>query len=290
MFRKANAIAREFVGPVVISSCKTDGSCSAGIASYVVINSDGWIATAWHIIERLQWLIQDRDSYKALIEKRDELQADAALDPKAQQERIAALTLNSPQEGEATAECSAWCGINGTDITDVDGIPEIDLAVGRLQPFDAAWITRYPVFKDPARDFEPGVSLCKLGFPFHSITPIWHDDTKTFELPPGSVPLPFFPIEGILTRIVEVDIAGQKRPYPLLLVETSTPGLRGQSGGATFDTQGTVWAIQSKTASWPLGFEGLAKDQYLNVGLGVHTATLLALLDSRGITYEMSDY
>jgi hypothetical protein len=30
-------------------------------------------------------------------------------------------------------------------------------------------------------------------------------------------------------------------------IETSTPGLRGQSGGPLFDAKGEIWGIQSRT-------------------------------------------
>ena len=158
---------------------------------------------------------------------------------------------------------------------------------------------RYPVFKDPSKGFEVGTSLCKLGFPFHSITPTWNPTTDMFELPPEAVPLPRFPIEGIFTRIVGVPGAGASAlNYPLLLLETSSPGLKGQSGGPIFDAKGSIWAIQCITAHYQLGFSppvpGGAKDQkehqFLNVGLGTHVETVLGLFQERGITFQVSSY
>lgn len=75
----------------------------------------------------------------------------------------------------------------------------VDLAVVRLEPFDASHITAFPRIKDPAVELRPGTSLCRLGFPFHNIEHMWNPN-RGFVLPAGAVPLPVFPIEGILTR------------------------------------------------------------------------------------------
>lgn len=39
-----------------------------------------------------------------------------------------------------------------------------------------------------------------------------------------------------------------------MFIETSTPRLRGQSGGPIFDVNGAIWAIQSQTHHLKLGF------------------------------------
>jgi hypothetical protein len=83
-------------------------------------------------------------------------------------------------------------------------------------------------------------------------------------------------------------------PYPLRLFETSSPGLRGQSGGPIFDTKGVVWGIQSLTRHFPLGFEptvpgkGVKEHQFLNVGIGVHAVTIVGLLKKQGIECQLS--
>ena len=67
-------------------------------------------------------------------------------------------------------------------------------------------------------------------------------------LPAGTFPMVFFPNEGILTRILCGE-DGQPR-----FIETSNPGLMGQSGGPIFETRGTLWGVQSHTSHLPLGF------------------------------------
>ena len=51
MFSKAVPIAAGFTRPVVISSRTTQGACSGTIGAYVVLNCEGWILTAGHLLE-----------------------------------------------------------------------------------------------------------------------------------------------------------------------------------------------------------------------------------------------
>jgi hypothetical protein len=189
------------------------------------------------------------------------------------------------------------------DYAFIDGVtPEFgdigDVGVGRLDPFDPGCTKVYPIFKDPSKNFDPGTSLCKLGFPFHSFEPTWNKEREMFELPPRALPMPRFPIDGIFTRTAEVVIEGSEPPpFPVRYVETSSPGLKGQSGGPTVDVKGTIWAIQAKTINFPLGFDpsvpgkkDQTEHQFLNVGLGVHPITIFGLFNQVGIKFQVSDY
>ena len=51
----------------------------------------------------------------------------------------------------------------------------------------------------PEPDYQPGRSLCRLGFPFHDIVPIFDEERNAFLLPEGALPIPFYPIEGMFT-------------------------------------------------------------------------------------------
>ena len=72
----------------------------------------------------------------------------------------------------------------------------------------------------------------------------------------------------------------------------------GQSGGPIFDATGTVWGVQSHTSHLPLGFSpGVPggrphekEHQFLNVGRGVHPATIVGVLKKSGIKHSVSDY
>ena len=288
MFRKAYAIASQFTRPVVLSKLDGGGNCTASIGSYVVVNSEGWIVTAYHILDQFHKLGEQTVAVQAFEAEHARLTNDPTLTKRERQSQIRSLSW--PAKTDARRH-SAWWGRDDMQIATWAGIQAIDLAVAKLEPFDPAWITKYPTFKDPSKAVEPGVSLCKLGFPFHTITPSWNDVSARFEFPAGALPLPLFPIDGIFTRTVELRIPSAPAAYPLQWLETSSPGLRGQSGGPTFDVEGTVWGIQARTFPYPLGFEEAgAKNQFLNVGLGVHVATVLRFFDERGIKYSLSPY
>ena len=98
----------------------------------------------------------------------------------------------------------------------------------------------------------------------------------------------------MLTRfeeVVVVDANGNPLPppkYPLRYLETSSPGLRGQSGGPTFDEKGAIWALQAQTVTYPLDLEAPKaalrvrehiEHQFLNVGRGIHAETIIGLLE-----------
>jgi hypothetical protein len=295
MFRRACKIAQGFTFPVVISRKTIGGDCSSLIGTFIVVNKDGWILTAHHIIQQLVRLIQEENVARDLEVQRQSVANDDSLSSTARKRKLGALKRLDKNH---TDRVSAWWGKDGVSVTDVRGLKNVDLGIGRLVPFDPTWVPSYPVFKDPSQNFDCGASLCKLGYPFHSITPTWNADNKAFELPQGSLPLPPFPIDGIYTRTVKVAAQStDTAPFPMLYLETSTPGLRGQSGGPIFDTDGNIWAIQSRTAHFDLGFAPKVKrsdgehteNQFLNIGLGVHVETILGLLDQQGIDYQMSD-
>lgn len=208
----------------------------------------------------------------------------------------------SPAEPRVT-DHSVWFAGDGSHMEQWFAIAEADLALIRLGNFNASSAPDYPVFKNPATGLPHGTSLCKLGFPFSSIVPEFNTATRMFSLPDGALPLPVFPIDGIFTRRIDIASPGNSGlPYPVSYLETSTPGLMGQSGGPTFDKDGNIWAMQSMTNSIALGFEPpvptidprKAKNpdrvhQFMNVGMGTHVETIVGLMRSQGIDFKLSD-
>jgi hypothetical protein len=291
MFREACKLASNFTLPVVLSQRTVAGVCASSIGAFVVVNRAGWIVTAGHVLEQASDQRSSVEAIQTRLKREQEIRSDKTIDEKERRARLRALGQSKPTDVDRSS--AFWGGLPGNpQITTYAIVRGVDLGVAKLEPFDPASVAAYPVFKDPSRTFDPGTSLCKLGFPFHVITPIYHQGRDAFELPAGALPIPFFPIDGMFTRRVQVAVQDVPNPeiQPLLWVETSTPGLRGQSGGPTFDSRGTVWAIQSRTSSLPLGFTSEIPDQFLHVGLGVHPATIFAVFDKLGVEYQSSDY
>jgi hypothetical protein len=290
MFANACSIARKFTSPVIISHRTASSECGSGIGTFVVINDEGWCLTAFHIIAQINQLGVSNNEYKTLLAKRAEIESKEDI-----KKHIKMQQLNNHKIlPNAITNFSIWLGWDGVSIGELFVIPEADIAVFKLVNFKKEMVSEYPKFKNPDEPMEQGTSLCKLGFPFHSIKPTFDETTKSFILPDNSLPIPIFPIEGIYTRTVNLQ-GNETRPYPLMYIETSSPGLRGQSGGPTFDINGAIWAIQSQTQHLHLGFgenqkhskeaEHL-KNQYLNVGWGTHSSTITNLLKEKNIPFH----
>jgi S1-C subfamily serine protease len=197
-----------------------------------------------------------------------------------------------PQKAEWITNQSVWWGIDGIDFDIIHYDFEADLAVAKLKG-DLAKLNfaAYPTFANPKTTLANGASLCRLGFPFHEVTGGFDDGSKQFAID-NMPPLSIFPNEGIHTRIgIFEDVKAQRQIHH---VETSSAGLRGQSGGPVFDVNGTVWGIQSKTASLPLGFapkikhngKEITEHQFMHVGLAVHVMHACELMEKHKITFQ----
>lgn len=298
MFAEACSKARNFTRPVVISSRRVDGKCTAAIGAFVVINKEGWAVSAWHIIEEIQKLNLAIQQYHRADDTRKAINAEEGLTKKERGRRLKVLPTFVR---ESPTNSSSWWSWDGVNLERFMSLPAVDLVFLHLEPFDPSWISEYPVFKDPGKPMNQGRTLCRIGFPFHTIEPVFHADRNVFELPPGSLPLPFFPNDGLFTRTVEVQPdppLATMPPFPLRMLETSSPGLKGQSGGPLFDQNGTIWGIQSRTFHFPLGFSPSVpkgkpnekEHQFLNVGWAVHAETIVGMMRDQKIEFSLADY
>jgi hypothetical protein len=293
MFSKACSIARNFTKPIIISHRTHSGECKAGIGAMVIINEDGWFVTAWHIIQQIKKLQELNQQYKDLMSQREALENDEKIK---NHEKIRRLKSDLKINPNAVTNFSFFGGWQEVQMGKIHYLTEVDLAIGQLTNFDKSKVSSYPEFKVSNSPMDQGKSLCKLGYPFHSIQPTF--DGTNFNLPAGSLPVPIFPLEGIFTRKVNVKSNSPTPPaFPLMFIETSSPGLRGQSGGPTVDVNGIIWAIQSQTRHMPLGFgdeKHTGKDaehlkhQYLNVGWGIHAETITSFLKEKGVSFRSS--
>lgn len=170
MFSKALKAAFKYTRPIVVSRRTVAGDCSASIGAFVVVNADGWIVTAGHVLEQVVQLENEVTAVQNIQAQRTAIQNDAALGHGEKRRRTAQLPkINS----KATDRWSIFSGWLGTSLADISFISGVDIGVAKLQGFDPTWVDEYPIFKDPTRDFNPGTSLCRLGFPFHQVKPIW---------------------------------------------------------------------------------------------------------------------
>jgi hypothetical protein len=293
MFSNAYKLACEYTRPVVVSTRRFDGRVEAQVGAYVVLNRDGWVATAAHLFEAASVHAsnsKDMADHRGLIEAIE-------MDPRLSSEQRRRKKKKLRGNPDWVQNFSMWWGQDSLTLEDVRLVPNLDLAVGRLEPFDPSSVSAYPILKDPTA-LDPGTSLCKLGYPFHSISATFDESANSFVFGAGALPIPRFPIDGIFTRNIELGpVPGVS--FSLQWIETSSPGLRGQSGGPIFDVQGTVWGIQVKTIHLDLGFaptldkgagKSVVENQFLNVGVGVHPVSLSGFLTQLGIQFQLSPY
>lgn len=292
MFKQAYEVANKFTFPVIASIRYFDKTVECALGSFVILNEQGWIVTVAHLFEPHFNYLKHQDEIKFYHTQVTGINNNSLFNAKQKQKNISKLKVNP----KWITQISYWWGKDGRIIPNFNFLLENDLAIGRIANFNPKEVTTYPVIKD-MQSMQCGTSLCKLGFPFHNPKSTFDEATGNFKLEQGTFPIPYFPIEGIFTR----NIYGGKSndgKYDITFLETSSPGLRGQSGGPIFDTKGTVWAIQSRTSHLPLGFtpkvikngKEVEENQFLNVGLGIHPLTLVPFLRDNGVDFQLSDY
>ena len=290
MFASANSLARRFTYPMIVSTRHWKGSVETSVGAFVVLNRDGWIVTTAHAFGLVAKAQADAPKVAGLSAGITALRADTSMSPAKLAREMA--RLEGGADPDWITNVSTWCGRDGVALRDVQVTPAADIALGRLDPMPADMLTAIPVLKHPTAGIEPGRSLCRLGFAFTKVKATFDEAVNGFRVQ-GEVP--YFPLEGMFTRIVDAGMTPD-RTIHVRFIETSSPGLRGQSGGPLFDVDGRIWGIQSRTQHLALGFNPEAEiagkktqvPQFINLGLAAHVGTVIEILDAAGIAYEVS--
>lgn len=287
MFAKACERVYKFTRPLIISTRTVDGTVSSSCGTFIIINPEGWILTAGHLFDSFVKYQQDMKKIKEV----EEINA-----RKASMAVPGAMTLPDTIQLDPKwiTNHSFWWGGDGLRITSVYVNREIDVALAKLDGFRPDMVQEYPIFRDPDT-MRPGTSICRTGFPFANIATDFDEGSKSFRIRNGVLPLPFFPNDGIHTRNVLKQNKSREGNYDMLYVETSTPGLKGQSGGPIFDTNGHIYAMQVQTNHIPLGFhpiseydgKSIVENQFLNVGIGVHGKLLQQIMRDHHISFKV---
>lgn len=291
MFSQALDKISQYTMPVIISKRLQSGKIESGCATFIILNAEGWILTAGHVLEELALFhkqIAERQEYSQKIQ---EIENNTKLSRQQKSSKIRSIPVNQ----QWITHISYWWGRDGLSIQNftIDGVR--DLAVGQLESFAGNEVSVYPIFKNASTEYMPGTSICRMGFPFHNIDASFVENTGGFQLAPNTLPMPRFPNDGIITRFRLITEPQLNRTVKF--IETSTPGLRGQSGGPIFDVNGHILGIQSHTESLALGFNPKIKEgsreivvpQFINVGVGTHTEEVLSFLRDNSISVNISD-
>lgn len=288
MFSKAYKMVSSFTFPVILSMKHVDNTVESGLASFILLNDQGWILTAAHVVEPLNKIVKDKEEILEYKNKVNEIQNSIKWTPKQKRQKIGRL----PRDNKWIENISHWWGADGVVITSFVGSPIGDFVIGKIENFKADPSQIYPKFRMTTDDLL-GASLCKLGFPFYNIKTTWNSSLNAFNIPAEVFPVPRFPIDGMGARFVVNVLPGNQQ---VKFIETTSPGLRGQSGGPIFDTQGNICAIQVRTNHYLLGFnpevenngEKVKENQFLNVGVGITCESFLPFFKMQNISVEIA--
>jgi hypothetical protein len=292
MFADACKLATRYTYPVINARRYYDHTTECGCAAFVVLNERGWIATAAHLLAADDALQRSSREISAYQGKILDIRQDPRFTEQEKRRKISRLKTNPKWITNVTF----WWGLDGMRLREVRLLPEADLAVGRLEPFDPEKFRPFPVVKDPAC-LDVGTPLCKLGYPFQRVKAAYDETGGEFRLTMGPLPLAGFPMEGIYTRTLSAGKSSDGR-YEIKFLETSSPGLMGQSGGPLFDSRGTLWGVQSRTDMHSFRVcaktpgKGRTDDEFLslNLGVAIHPELLVCYLKDNGIPFHLSDY
>ena len=294
MFQDACELACHFVRPAYIGVQTYDGQVGAGIGAYVVINADGWIVTAAHMLNEIIQCNSDRPAVEEYEKQVAQIRAESnsnkalAAQKRLKREVAAALRGRGPYIRRAGI---LWSNPGVVSIED-HVHPLEDIMVCKLENVANLGVDVFPKFKRPSGVLA-GTSIVRSGYAFNETKCSFDEAKQGFVNETQSSPL--FASDGIISRnlIMTEPVSGTV----VYIVETSTPGLKGQSGGPLLDTDGTILAIQSSTVCLDLQFDAVSADhngkykerQFLNVGRGIATQTLENIFNQYGIDAEWVD-
>ena len=165
-------------------------------------------------------------------------------------------------------------GQTGASMAQAFMVEQADMGVGKLKNYTPPNGHVFPKLRTSG--VQRGELLCRIGYPFvDHLQPTWNNGKFEFA---NMFPVPPFANEALVSRFI--------RQSSGVWFETSSPGLKGQSGGPLADSAGLICGIQVNTRHYDLQFEGAGSNQFLNVGRAIHVDTIREFLDKHDINYS----
>lgn len=291
MFVEAIEIVAKYTRPIhSISRNYNSNIIVPGTATLFFVNSDGWALTCGHVANQL--------AATAVLEKKaQDFQSELATRHGTQKEKRLLKELGKKHGYKKDTlfelhNCFMNC-VEGNLNCHTTRHQKYDIALVKFDDYTRLLCDTFPVFPSDTSTLQPGKMLCRLGFPFPAFTNFVYDEkanrinwTET-----GRKTTPRFPIEGMITRRL---LDSEEQVYGF---EMSTPGLRGQSGGPAFDTEGKVWGMQFATKHLDLDFDvdqevlrkGIEKrvtdSAFLHVGRCINIDVLKAFMKENNVQF-----
>ena len=132
MFSKACEIAAGYTIPIVILKREYSTKCSSSIGAGVIVNGDGWLLTANHIVEAMTDIDAKSAATLALLQQKHDIEADHSLTDKERRRQLNRINI-APN---APIAYSIWYGLPyQVKISQWRGIQAVDLALGKIENF-----------------------------------------------------------------------------------------------------------------------------------------------------------
>jgi len=248
MFKNAIERVGNFTRPIhFISNVYGEQSVRPGAATLFFVNEQAHAITCKHVTSLIKQAGEIFTKFQNFQEEKNTLQKSAAYNKKVKE-----LRANYGYDKPNNACQLLYQLVDCVDLQTIDIIehPVHDLAILKMKGFTRLHYSGYAVFAKESQQLQPGVFLCRLGYPFPEFANFKFDEaTETISWTKDAARTVRFPIEGMVTRHFG-DASGN-----IFGVEMSTPGLKGQSGGPLFNSEGLVYGMQSMTNHLHLGFD-----------------------------------
>jgi hypothetical protein len=290
MFVKAIEAVDSFTKPIHTITRTYGGLVSPGTSTLFFVNDEGVAITCKHVLGLITEADKLNKSFLEFKKERDSL-------PKNGKFKDGLRIL----ENKYKLKKDTIVGIKNNfmnSVSPITGIefhahPTLDLAILRFKGFTQKHYTSHALFVKDSNKAQQGRYLCRLGYPFPEFNNFQYNQTiDDIEwTTTGIISSPRFPIDGIITRHIGLD-------NRIVGIEMSTPGLRGQSGGPLFDTEGLVYGMQFATSHLHLGFDTKDKEivsdgkkskisnfPFLHVGQCIHADIIKEFLSQHSVKF-----
>ena len=165
----------------------------------------------------------------------------------------------------------------GGQLTKLQFQNNIDLGVSQISGYSASEDQMYAVFRK--KPVMQGELLCRIGYPFL-------DNPNTRYGPEG---LEFEDVSQTATFASEAFVGRNISHEIGRWIETSSPGLIGQSGGPLVDPSGYVCGIQTKNKICPPESAEKVQPPFPHTGLAVDIETVRDFLNEHEIAYQTEE-
>lgn len=287
MFKIGYEINKEYTRPIYsgIKLFESDNIIS-GISTCIVVNKEGWILTCKHVAEQIIY----SEEIRLLFEEYKEIEDDKDQIIKFKQK----YNLNDDM---VICQQNLFVGMFiGGHIEQIILDKTLDMALIKWGDFEEMLIDKFPVFNTTKPSI--GEYVCKLGYAFLEYDYFYYDkiNKEILKIDNKELDAPLFPLDGMTTRYIRMENCEND-----VMFETSTPGIRGQSGGPIFNKDGNIVGMQSATEHLDLMFdingkfkrgnkyEEVNEKQFINLGIGISVEELTRFMSENKVKYNKAN-